>query len=563
MSSLVRNVLPAAMLACSLVATASGRSLQAGQGKEPTGSISGRVTLGDKPAAGVNVILAPSDHGPVENSLPKTTTDEAGHFQLTRVPAGSYMLQTFTPAFVTPGDDMRGNSGKMINLSDGETVEGIDIGLVRGGVITGRVTDGSGQPLIQEGVRLTPLDESGKKLRGNISYFNLPYGFMMTTDDRGVYRLFGVPPGRYIVSAGVDTRRGYTGAGNVPSYYPITYHPDVADDSRATVIEVTSGGETTGVDIVLGRSARTYSATGRIVDAETGRPVPGLDFGYGTLQPNSTNFSYSLSTGAASNVRGEFRFQGILPGRYAAFATSREETSWYSEPVMFQIADADVAGLEIKMHHGATMNGVVVMEGGNDQGGAPKLSDLRLGVYVASQSMTSPRSSPPLNVGPDGSFRATGLQAGKAMVYLATYPEPSGVSVLRIERDGVEQPEGIEIGAREQVSGVRVVLGYATGSISGQARIEGGPLPEGLRLIVSCHPVSSDSRQNMPQVLPDARGRFVIKGLMDGEYQVELSVYSNPGAAPPRLKPVKQIVSVANGSDTQVVLTISFDEKQQ
>ena len=562
MSSLVRTLLTAAMLACSLAATASGCLLQAGQSKEPTGSISGRVTLGDKPAAGVNVLLAPSDYGPIENSLPKTTTDEAGHFQLTRVPAGSYLIQTFTPAFLAPADDMRGgNGGKLINLSDGETVEGIDIGLVRGGVVTGRVTDASGQPLIQEGVRLTALDESGKKLRGNMPYVNLPYGFMMTTDDRGVYRLFGVPPGRYIVSAGVDTTRGYTGAGNAPYYYPITYHPDVADDSRATVIEVTSGGEATGVDIVLGRSARTYSATGRIVDAETGRPVPGLDFGYGTLQPNGTNFSSSFTTGAASNARGEFRFEGILPGRYAAFAISREQSAWYSEPVMFQVTDADVAGLEIKVRHGATLNGVVVMEGGNDQ--APKLSDLRFGVYVASQSITSPRSGPPLNVGPDGSFRATGLQAGKATVYLATYPVPNGVSILRIERDGVEQPEGVEIGAGEQVSGVRVVLGYATGSISGQARIEGGPLPEGLRLIVNCHPVGSDSRQNMRQVLADARGRFVIKALMDGEYQVELFGYGSAGAAPLRIKHVKQIVSVANGSDTQVVLPVSFDEKQQ
>lgn len=561
MSSLVRTMLPAVMLACSLAATASGRSLQAGHSKEPTGSISGRVTLGDKPAAGVNVMLAPSDYGRVENSLPKTTTDEAGHFQLTRVPPGSYMLQTFTPAFVTPGDDMRGNGGKLINLSDGETVEGIDIGLVRGGVITGKVTDASGQPLIQESVRLTGLDANTKRAGVNMPYVNLPYGFMMTTDDRGVYRLFGVPPGRYIVSAGVDTKRGYGRPGYGANYYPITYHPDVSDDSRATVIEVTSGGEATGVDIVLGRSARTYSATGRIVDAETGRPVAGLDFGYGALQPNSTNFSSSFMTGAASNVRGEFRFEGIVPGRYAAFATSREQSDWYSEPVIFEISDADVAGLEIKVRRGATLNGVVVMESGDDQ--APRLSDLRFGVHVASQSITSPRSSPPLAVGPDGSFRATGLQAGKAMVYLATYPEPTGVSILRVERDGVEQPEGIEIGAREQVSGVRVVLGYATGSISGQARSEGGLLPEGLRLIVSCHRVGSDSRQNMRQVLADARGRFAISGLMDGEYQLELFVYYNPGAAPLRLKPVKQIVSVANGSDTQVVLPIELNEKQQ
>lgn len=562
MSSLVRTLLPAAMLACSLAATASGQSLQAGQNKEPTGSILGRVTLGDKPASGVMVLLSPAEDMSTDKPLPRTTTDEVGHFQLTRVPAGSYQLQTFTPAFVAPGDDMRGNAGKMINLSDGETVEGIDIGLVRGGVITGRVTDGNGQPLVQEGVRLTALDAIGKRLRFNMPYVNLPYGFMMTTDDRGVYRLFGVPPGRYIVSAGVDTKRGNNGAGNVPHYYALTYHPDVADDSRATVIEVTSGGETTGVDIVLGRSARTYAAIGRIVDAETGRPVPGLDFGYGTLQPNGTNFSSSLTTGATSNVRGEFRFEGILPGRYAAFATSREQTGWYSEPVAFQISDADASGLEIKVHHGATMNGVVVMEGGSDQGGAPKLSDLRFGVYVASQSITSPRSAP-LIIAPDGSFRATGLQPGKATVYLSTYPEPNGVSLLRVERDGVEQPEGVEIGAREQVSGVRVILAYGTGSISGQARIEAGPLPESLRLYVSCQRVGSDSRQNMRQVLADARGRFAIRGLMDGEYQVELGVYSNAGAAPPHFKPVQQIVSVANGSDTQVVLSIAFDEKQQ
>lgn len=561
MSSLVRTMLPAAMLACLLTAAAPAFSLQASQSKEPSGSISGRVTLGDKPAPGVNVMLVPSDYGPVDNSLPKTTTDEAGHFQLTRVPAGSYMLQTFTPAFVGPGDDMPGIRGKMINISDGETVDGIDIGLARGGVITGRVTDGNGQPLIQESVRLTALDANGKKLRVNVPNVNLPYGFMMTTDDRGVYRLFGVPPGRYIVSAGVDTKRGYGRPGYGTTYYSITYHPDVADDSKATVIEVTSGGEATGVDIVLGRSARTYSATGRIVDAETGRPVPGLDFGYGSLQANGTNFGSSFTTGATSNVRGEFRFEGIIPGRYFAFATSREQSDWYSEPVMFEITDADVAALEIKVRHGATLNGVVIMEVGNDQGGAPKLSDLRFGVHVQSQSITSPRPAP-LTVGPDGSFRATGLQAGKAIVYLSN-AEPNGVSILRIERDGVEQSEGIEIGAREQVSGVRVVLGYGTGSISGQIRVEEGVLPEGLKLYVSCNRIGGDPGQSMRQVLADTRGRFAISGLMDGEYQVELGMYSNAGAAPPHLKPVKQIVSVSNGSDTQVVLPIAFSEKQQ
>ena len=550
----------AATLSCCLVAPASAHSpLQSSQSKEPTGSISGRVTLGDKPAPGVNVLLAPSDYGPVEKALPKTTTDEVGHFQLTHVPAGSYMLQTFTPAFIGPRDDFRLSTGKMINLSDGETVE-IDIALTRGGAITGRVTNANGQPLVQESVRLTAVDENGRKPGVNMPFVNLPYGFMMTTDDRGVYRLFGVPPGRYKVSAGIDTRGGYSRTGYGGNYYSITYHPDVTDDSRATVIEVTAGGEASGVDIVLGRASRAYSAAGRIVDAETGRPVAGLEFGYGSLQANGINFGSSVTTGAASNARGEFRFEGIVPGRYAAFATSREQNNWYSDPVMFQISDADVAGLEIKVHQGATLNGVVVMEDGNDQEGAPKLSDLRIGVYVSTQSLTSPRYSP-LNVGPDGSFRATGLQAGKAMVYLTNYPEPNGVSLLRIERDGVEQPDGVEIGGREQVSGVRVVLGYGTGSISGQVKVEGGVLPESAKIYINFNRVGSDPRQSMRQELADSRGRFALRGLMAGDYQLEMTSYTR--GAPPLFKPVKQLVSVTNGSETQVVLSINVNEKQQ
>ena len=60
-----------------------------------------------------------------------------GHFQLTRVPAGSYLLQTFTPAFVGPSSRDWRRPGTAINLNDGETIEGIDISLRRGGAITG------------------------------------------------------------------------------------------------------------------------------------------------------------------------------------------------------------------------------------------------------------------------------------------------------------------------------------------------------------------------------------------------------------------------------------------
>jgi hypothetical protein len=65
---------------------------------------------------------------------------------------------------------------------------------------------------------------------------------MLTTDDRGVYRIFGLPKSRYLLSAG-----GYS-KGEV-GYFQKTYHPNVTDQSQAKVVEVGEGEEITGVNI--------------------------------------------------------------------------------------------------------------------------------------------------------------------------------------------------------------------------------------------------------------------------------------------------------------------------
>lgn len=559
MNSFVRTVLLAAMLSCSLVAAASARSpLQAGQSKEPTGSISGRVTLGDKPAPGVAVLLAPSDYMPIEKPLPKATTDDDGHFQLTNVPAGNYLLQTFTPAFVAPSDDYpRGRAGKVINLSDGEAVEGIDIALSRGGVITGRVTDANGQPLIQESVHLAALDERGQK-RG----VNLPYSFMLATDDRGVYRLFGVPPGRYIVSVGVDTKFAYARPNFGTNYYSLTYHPDAKDESRATVIEVTSGSEAAGIDITLGAASKAYRASGRIVDADTGKPVAGLSYGYGTLQQDGRSFGSIATTAARSNSRGEFQLDGIMPGHYAVFTSSNDASGFYSDPGVFDITDADVTGIEIKVHRGSTITGIVVVEGDAPED-APRLSNLRIGASVTSQSLSAPRFTP-INVAPDGSFSATGLQPGKANFNLAMYPIPKGLSLTRLERDGVEQPEGIEIAAGEQISGIKVVLAYGTGVIRGQVKIEGGASLDGARMFVACRQIPNGQGRGVPTVSPDTRGRFAFDGLLPGDYEIFLNITIIPAAGGrPFQKSVTQRVSITNGTETPVTFLIDPNENKQ
>lgn len=530
---------------------------QATDSKAPSGSISGRVTKDGKPAAGVTVVLAPPDNWGRADA--RTTTDEAGRFQLSQVPAGRYLIRALAPAFVGPRYEMTAQPGKVINLAAGETVEGIDIALTRGGVITGKVIDANGQPLVQESIQLTRLNEGGQKSR-----LHMVHSFMFPTDDRGVYRFFGLPPGRYIVSVGLDEHTGYARAGAMARYHPLTYHPDVTDESKAKIVEVASGGESIGVDITLGLASKAYRASGRIVDAETGKPVAGISYGYGSLEEGKTYFRSAVITGFTSNLRGEFDLEGIPPGHHGAFAAPTDENSIYSDPVLFEITDSDVAGLLIKLRRGSTLTGRVVLEGALPPEGMSNLSDVPLFIDVASQSIAPPRSAT-VNIGADGSFRATGLRPGKAGFHFYSYPTPKGLSLLRVERDGVEQPDGVEIGPGEHVSGVKVVVTFGTGIIRGQIKVEGGALGEGSQILIACRKAGNSSEPYIQPVMTDLRGRFEFAGLLTGEYELSMTAIvagvAGRSPSPPRI--AKQMVSIVNGMETEATFVIDLNEGKQ
>src|SRR5262249_44079735 len=153
---------------------------------------------------------------------------------------------------------------RTVTLDEGEVREKIDFALIRGGVMTGKVMDDEGAPLIARRLQLYGVDEQGQKRN-----YQGPFVYEMSeTDDRGVYRIYGLPPGRYIISAGGDPLRG--GGGK----FALTYHPDTTDEKQAKVIEIKEGSEVTDVDIRFGSARKTYEAAGRVVDRETGKPVP-------------------------------------------------------------------------------------------------------------------------------------------------------------------------------------------------------------------------------------------------------------------------------------------------
>src|SRR5581483_7327564 len=183
----------------------------AAQSAPASGSITGRVTVGDKPAPGVIVMMTRAPADPMKNlsaifeSRPvvRVTTDSEGVYRFDHVVAGRYSLSAYAPAFVTPQPD-NWLTGKAVTVTDGQTLEHQDFALTRGGVITGHVLDVQGRPVVGQMIALTSADE-GKPATPTNPLAAIPFGnTMYRTDDRGIYRIYGLAAGRYLVSLGAN-----------------------------------------------------------------------------------------------------------------------------------------------------------------------------------------------------------------------------------------------------------------------------------------------------------------------------------------------------------------------
>jgi len=519
---------------------------QSASDKGPPSSISGKITVKDQGVPGVTVrldLIEPNSGG--HTTRHRGVTDDEGNYRITNVPPGNYTVVISAPVFA-PADES--GPQKTVLVSKGETVENIDFALVRGGVITGRVTDSDGRPLIEEEVHVYPKNTEERQF-----YYGRERG---RTDDRGIYRIFGLPPGSYRVAAGQAEDSGF---GGMRAGYKRTFHPDAAEASKATVIEVKEGSEATNVDITVGRSIPKYSASGRIIDGETGRPLPGV--GYGVEMFLGSDGSSSMTNGATSNSEGEFKWGNLSPGKYAIFFDAPPNSQWRADPIRFEVIDQDVTGLIVKTSKGATASGVIVLEGTNDKAVYANLIKASLYAQVMTESSTG-SSSPSTTINADGSFRFNALQAGR--VHFGFFSRDrftrERFRVVRIERDGVFYPGGVEIKDSEQVTGLHLIVNYGSGTIRGVVKLaKGTPAPDG-HFSVSLTRVDENDASFIPNYTEppqvDTRGQFVAEGLLPGTYEIT-------GSYAPDLRTLwrwtKQQVVISNGVVTNITLTIDPD----
>lgn len=517
--------------------------------KTPPNSVSGRVTIRGKGAPGIVVGIRSSDFSQQPAPALKATTDPDGNYRITDIPPGNYLVSPLAPAYVALDLFSSRGRGKTLLLAEGEDVQDIDFSLVRGGVITGKVTDADGRPVIEERLTIVPQEQAN------------PGGQMLApfiagafqTDDRGIYRIYGIPAGRYRISVGVadEERSPNVRFGRVA--YKRTFYPSATDPADARVIEVTEGSEATNIDITVGRNLPSFTASGKVVDGETGQPVIGLRFGLQRIVNGRDAEFTNIFT--ASNSQGEFRLESITPGKYVAFIYSRPGSEVRADAVPFEVIDQDVTGLLVKTIKGLTITGTVVLDGTYDKSVFAKLAQLRLQAYVRDEPANSGSwQESPINA--DGSFRMDGLGPGTANFSLRSEDRSPLVTfaILRVERDGIVQPRGVEIKAGEQTTGVKIFASYGTGSIRGEVTLENGPLPPGGRVVVWIKKLGDTESTFRPYNL-DSRGHFLIEGVAAGSY--ELNVNANiPGRrAPPT---AKQPIDVSEGTVTDVVVSLDL-----
>ncbi len=307
-----------------------------------TGTISGSVVSDTgQPLVGAVVYVREFNSPGGSRTVP---TDSDGNFRINNLGASIYLVNAAFPAYVAPPyDPMDPNSFHRIG-------ESVRLELARGAVITGTVTNVAGEPVIGVRVRVQMVRDA----RGQDP---LPFAYReQTTDDRGIYRIFGLTPGAYVVSAGGGGSQGFQlnpyGL-DIPTYAP--------SSTRDTAAEVNvRGGEEANADIrYRGEQGRTISGTVKVGSAN-GATVTLTEAGTRGI-PSAATFQYPGTSG--------FSFFGVGDGEYEIVAqeVSTTQTTMFpdlsvSEARRVTVKGADVTGIELTTKPLARFSGRVALE---------------------------------------------------------------------------------------------------------------------------------------------------------------------------------------------------------
>jgi hypothetical protein len=332
-------------------------------------AISGRVVDdGGKPMFEVTVLAVSAGASGKDLKLaPLNTrsiiTDETGNFAFEQLSPGAYKLSVIAPGYTLAPEALT-ESGSPKYYRPGDNA---NIRMVKGGIITGSVMTQNSEPLVGVRVRALKVKDTEGRLVRSITIDETALTREWKTDDRGIYRIYGLEPGRYVVSAG---GKGFNpmSVGEFDSDAP-TYHPTGTRDMAAEVL-VQAGQESLGVDIRY-KDNKGHIISGTIKNGEGTSSQTSIVILLLTNAATGNLENWSLS-GMFGNPSAEgnrpFALTSIPDGEYDVSATSAamigglSSTTYVAPARRVKVKGSDVTGLELTLFPLGSISGQLIIE---------------------------------------------------------------------------------------------------------------------------------------------------------------------------------------------------------
>jgi hypothetical protein len=405
-----------------------------------------------------------------------TTTDPDGRYDLRDLPAGRFTLSVTKDGYLglSYGQAKPADAPKMIDLAENQSLDTISMILPRGGVITGRLLDDYGEPVTDAQV----MTMQKRFMQGQIR--PMASGRSATTNDIGEFRIFGLPPGQYLISARprpVFYANPLDQAGATTGYAPV-YYPGTTDADNAQLITVGLGETVSNIELSL-VTVRLASISGIVVDAQ-GTPLP-----RGNISAMDRS---GFGGGLAAQIKpdGSFTLAGLPPGEYilranAAFGTAvqtvttaagatatvlrttpLDSTGRPPTPVAppdvltasVTVNGGDVSGVVVAPMRKVAVSGRITFQGGAP---SPSLRGSMMRIAVSPRSLeASLMQGPPATVRDDFTFELT-VPAAEIALRPTTGSQDWVVKAIRVGAADITDV-GVDLRGGRELSGVEIEL---------------------------------------------------------------------------------------------------------
>ena len=443
-------------------------------------------------------------------------SDDNGRFDFDGLQAGRFYLNVTKAGFGTPISTIQTATAlPSFELADGQTLERT-VTLPRGGVIKGRIVDAFGEPLAGAEMRVERFiyGPGGRQLAQHSG----PGPGTWLTNDLGEFRVFGLAPGAYLVSArtrqfGAPVTMGPGGARDraeslIPTYYPGTTR--VAD---ARTVRVAAGQEVV-VDFIAttGRMLRV-SGTARRAN---GAPPAGHNV---FLAVQTSNSSGQINGGAIA-ADGSFSIGNVPPGDYTlrvrqqGGGTPDGEVAW----MPISLSTDDLTGVQLTTQRGVTLRGRIEWDGSAPRPTTTMRVSTRLAEWSGGPLGESPYTYSALESGTvqaDDTFELGGA-VGRVLLSLAS----QAWQIRAITVNGKDVTDtGLDTASPDAASVVTIAMTDRFTNVSGTVQDSQRPVADYVVVILPRKAIEGMGASRYIRVLrPDRDGAFTVRGLPPGDY---------------------------------------------